>query len=101
MSSPASRQRQRQRRRARERLWAAQALLAEREADLAAYERVDVDMVRRYREPAPLVSIACRLLLSWLCVATRSGTAVRGYVGVVADLEHTVADLEPRPEATA
>ena len=50
MSSAASRQRQRQRRRARGKLWAAQALLAERHVDLVSYDRVITDMDKRYRE---------------------------------------------------
>ena len=50
MSSPASRRRQRHRRRADQKVWTAQRALAEREADLAAYERVVADMDRRYRE---------------------------------------------------
>ena len=50
MSSAASRQRQRQRRRARGKLWAAQALLAERQVDLVSYDRVIADMDKRYRD---------------------------------------------------
>lgn len=49
MSSPASRKRQRHRRRADEKIWAAQARLADREIDLAAYDRVLADMNRRFR----------------------------------------------------
>lgn len=50
MSSAASRQRQRQRRRARGKLWAAQKVLADRQIDLASYDRVITDMDKRYRD---------------------------------------------------
>jgi hypothetical protein len=94
VSSPASRCRQRQRRRARERLWAAQGELAERHGDFIAYERVIADMVGQGLPPqtrAPLV-IACR-------EATRR--ECERLAKVVADLERTVTDLEPKQEATA
>ena len=99
MSSPASRQRQRHRRRARERLWTAQSALADREIVLAAYKRVDADMVQRYQEPAPLVSMqalaivaVCRNAIEDDCKRLRQ---------VIADLERVVVDLEPKQEATA
>lgn len=98
MSSPASRQRQRHRRRARERLWTATTALADREIDLAAYQRVISDMTTR-RQLSPFGGEHSIELVTICRDATRDDCA--RLQAIIAELERAVEDLEPRPEATA
>ncbi|HSX22833.1 MAG TPA: hypothetical protein VLE97_08690 [Gaiellaceae bacterium] len=97
MSSPASRKRQRHRRRADQKVWAAQAALLEREADLAAYERVVADMERSYSD-TPFWSHALELV-----TVRRDGVRLdcTRLAAVVSDLEAARKALEPATSTTS